>query len=38
LFAGILYAAAALGPGFGYIVGGQMLNIYVDFDKLDTST
>ena len=35
---GFLYGAAALGPGLGYIVGGQMLNFYVDFDKVDTDT
>ena len=35
---GCLYGSAALGPGLGYIVGGQLLDIYVDFDKVDTST
>lgn len=38
LYLGILYGAAALGPGVGYIVGGQFLNIYVDFNRIDTST
>ncbi|XP_045180504.2 solute carrier organic anion transporter family member 4C1-like [Mercenaria mercenaria] len=38
LYIGIFYGAAALGPGLGYIVGGQLLNIYVDFDQVDTST
>lgn len=37
LYLGILYGVAALGAGLGYIVGGQFLNIYVDFNKIDTS-
>ncbi|KAH3709196.1 hypothetical protein DPMN_068658 [Dreissena polymorpha] len=38
LYLGILYGFASLGPGLGYIVGGQFLDIYVDFDKVDMST
>lgn len=38
LYLGFFYGAAALGPGLGYIVGGQFLDIYVDFDKVDSST
>lgn len=38
LYLGFFYGAAALGPGLGYIVGGQLLDIYVDFDKVDTAT
>ena len=26
-------ACAALGPALGFVFGGQMLNIYVDFDS-----
>ena len=36
-FVGILYGMAALGPGFGYIIGGQLLDVWVDFDKVDAS-
>ncbi|XP_052765092.1 solute carrier organic anion transporter family member 4C1-like [Mya arenaria] len=38
LYLGILYGFAALGPGLGYIVGGQFLDMYVDVDKVDTAT
>ncbi|KAL4218293.1 Solute carrier organic anion transporter [Mactra antiquata] len=38
LYLGIFYGAAALGPGIGYIVGGQFLNMYVDFDKVDVDS
>ena len=27
---------AIVGPVFGFILGGQFLNMYVDFDKVDT--
>ena len=33
-FTGIVMACAALGPALGFVFGGQMLNIYVDFDSL----
>ena len=35
-FSGILYAFATLGPAMGYIIGGQFLDIYVDFDQIAT--
>ncbi|KAK3593464.1 hypothetical protein CHS0354_020230 [Potamilus streckersoni] len=38
LYLGILYGFALLGPGIGYIVGGQFLNIYVDFDRVDLAS
>lgn len=34
LFTGIFYASAMLGPALGYIGGGQLLNLYVDYPKL----
>ena len=27
-----MYAFATLGPALGYIIGGQLLDVYVDFD------
>ncbi|XP_059171061.1 solute carrier organic anion transporter family member 4C1-like isoform X2 [Physella acuta] len=36
LFLGIIYGCNILGSGLGYIIGGQLLNIYVDFDTLDS--
>ncbi|KAL3892413.1 hypothetical protein ACJMK2_004623 [Sinanodonta woodiana] len=38
LYLGILYGFALLGPGIGYIVGGQFLNIYVDFNRVDMAS
>ncbi|KAK3087766.1 hypothetical protein FSP39_010363 [Pinctada imbricata] len=35
MYCGILYAFATLGPALGYIVGGQMLDIYVDYFEVD---
>ncbi|KAJ8322339.1 hypothetical protein KUTeg_000810 [Tegillarca granosa] len=32
MYLGILYSFATLGPALGYLIGGQFLNIYVDFD------
>ena len=29
-----MYAFATLGPALGYIIGGQLLDVYVDFDLL----
>ncbi|XP_066468654.1 solute carrier organic anion transporter family member 4C1 [Tiliqua scincoides] len=33
VYIGIGYAMSLLGPAFGYVLGGQLLNIYVDFDR-----
>lgn len=33
LYIGIFYAFATFGPALGYIFGGQMLNVYVDFNE-----
>lgn len=30
-----MYAFATLGPALGYVVGGQLLDLYVDFDQVD---
>ncbi|XP_078666151.1 solute carrier organic anion transporter family member 4C1-like isoform X1 [Branchiostoma floridae x Branchiostoma belcheri] len=32
VYIGIFYAASALGPAAGYLIGGQFLNIYTDID------
>ncbi|KAG8598281.1 hypothetical protein GDO81_002544 [Engystomops pustulosus] len=34
LYIGIAYGMAVVGPAVGYIMGGQLLNIYIDFEKL----
>ena len=34
---GFIFACSALGPAIGYIVGGRMLQVYVDFDQVDTT-
>ena len=36
IYMGILYATAVLGPALGYIVGGLLMSIYTDFDRVDT--
>ncbi|KAK3598170.1 hypothetical protein CHS0354_008845 [Potamilus streckersoni] len=36
LYLGIFYGCSLLGPGIGYIVGGNFLNIYVDFEQVDS--
>ncbi|XP_035824567.1 solute carrier organic anion transporter family member 4C1 [Aplysia californica] len=35
LYLGFVYGCNILGSGLGYIVGGQLLNVYVDFDTVD---
>lgn len=37
MYQGIFYAFAILGPGIGYLAGGALLNIFTDFDRVDTS-
>ncbi|XP_060574876.1 solute carrier organic anion transporter family member 4C1-like [Ruditapes philippinarum] len=37
MYIGIMYAFATLGPAMGYIIGGQLLDIYVDFDTVPLS-
>ena len=32
---GVMYACSTLGPAIGYIVGGQLLTIYVDYGRVD---
>ncbi|XP_044302084.1 solute carrier organic anion transporter family member 4C1 [Varanus komodoensis] len=32
-YIGIGYAMSLLGPAIGYVLGGQLLNVYVDFDR-----
>lgn len=36
MYLGILYGCAVIGPGMGYVVGGQFLSYYVDFDITET--
>ncbi|XP_062608330.1 solute carrier organic anion transporter family member 4C1-like isoform X1 [Saccostrea cucullata] len=36
LYVGIMYAFATLGPALGYVVGGRLLDIYVDFHEVDS--
>ncbi|XP_030049280.1 solute carrier organic anion transporter family member 4C1 [Microcaecilia unicolor] len=33
LYIGIGYGMSVIGPAIGYVVGGQLLNIYIDFDS-----
>ncbi|XP_060072652.1 solute carrier organic anion transporter family member 4C1-like [Ylistrum balloti] len=33
MYIGIFYSFATFGPALGYIIGGQMLNVYVDFNE-----
>lgn len=37
MYIGIMYAFATLGPAMGYIIGGQLLEVYVDFNTVSTS-
>lgn len=34
---GIFYTMAVVGPAMGYVVGGQLLQIYTDFMTVDPS-
>lgn len=34
LFIGIGYGMSVVGPAIGYVLGGQLLNIYIDFDRV----
>ena len=34
---GIFYAFAVVGPAIGYLTGGAFLNLYVDFDSIDSN-
>ncbi|GAV05794.1 hypothetical protein RvY_15869 [Ramazzottius varieornatus] len=36
MYVGIYYACSMLGPAVGYLVGGQLLKIYIDFDRVTT--
>ncbi|KAK7104127.1 solute carrier organic anion transporter family member 4C1-like isoform X2 [Littorina saxatilis] len=38
VYIGITYAITALGVGMGYVVGGQLLSLWVDVGRVDTST
>lgn len=33
---GTFFAFGAVGPAVGFLAGGQFLDLYVDFDKVDT--
>ncbi|XP_053330553.1 solute carrier organic anion transporter family member 4C1 [Spea bombifrons] len=33
LYIGIAYGMSVVGPAIGYLIGGQLLNLYIDFDK-----
>ncbi|CAG0922011.1 unnamed protein product [Notodromas monacha] len=35
VYLGVFYAMASVGPAVGYVVGGQTLQIFTDFDSLD---
>ncbi|ESO83153.1 hypothetical protein LOTGIDRAFT_222876 [Lottia gigantea] len=37
-YVGIFYTFAILGPALGYLVGGELLNIYTDFRAIDTAS
>lgn len=38
VYQGAFYACAIIGPALGYLFGGVFLDIYTDFDTIDTST
>jgi solute carrier organic anion transporter family, member 4A len=37
-YAGIFYTTAIIGPAIGYILGGQLLEIYCDIGAVDMTT
>ncbi|XP_063820142.1 solute carrier organic anion transporter family member 4C1 [Pseudophryne corroboree] len=36
LYIGIAYGMSVVGPAVGYLIGGQLLNIYIDFEKVSS--
>ncbi|KAM3940652.1 solute carrier organic anion transporter family member 4C1-like [Leptodactylus fuscus] len=36
LYIGIAYGMSVVGPAIGYLIGGQLLNIYIDFEKVES--
>ncbi|KPJ15355.1 Solute carrier organic anion transporter family member 4A1 [Papilio machaon] len=38
VYLGVYYTMAVVGPAVGYVLGGQMLNIYTDFPTVDSDT
>ncbi|XP_056375829.1 solute carrier organic anion transporter family member 4C1-like [Hyla sarda] len=36
LYIGIAYGMNVVGPAVGYLMGGELLNIYIDFEKVDS--
>ncbi|KAM3960858.1 LOW QUALITY PROTEIN: solute carrier organic anion transporter family member 4A1 [Aphomia sociella] len=38
VYLGVYYTMAVVGPAMGYVLGGQMLNIYTDFLTVDSET
>ncbi|CAG2217411.1 SLCO4A [Mytilus edulis] len=38
MYIGIFYAFAIVGPAIGYLAGGAFLNLYVDFDSVNTTS
>ncbi|XP_026319566.1 solute carrier organic anion transporter family member 4A1 [Hyposmocoma kahamanoa] len=38
VYLGVYYTMAVLGPALGFVLGGQMLNIYTDFLTVDSET
>ncbi|XP_046442239.1 solute carrier organic anion transporter family member 4A1-like isoform X1 [Daphnia pulex] len=37
IYSGIFYGSTMLGPALGYIAGGQLLRLYVDFDTISAN-
>lgn len=38
LYIAILFSVAVFGPAFGYLLGGAILRLHVDLDRIDTSS